>query len=121
MRYIKRANSTVIILAVGCFAWLGCSSSSDSSSGTCINVAGDYLLNNQCQSTTNDPCTVTQTGCSLSVACASGSFGAAISGSQLTFSPSTGVNCTANVVEGSWSGTCNTGGSSTCSFQATKK
>ncbi len=105
---------------LGFICLFGCSSSSSGDNNNCSSVAGRYSLTNQCPPpVTNDPCTVTQTTCSLAISCTtSGSLNATISGNQISFSPQDGVTCNASIVEGgAWSGTC-TGG---CSFNATKQ
>lgn len=98
--------------------WLtaGCSSGSSGGGGntSCTQISGDWSLSG----CTDTACSVSQNGCSVTLACSpSGdTYTGTVSGNSVTFS-SSGTSCSGTVSGPSATGSCNGGGQS-CNFSA---
>lgn len=96
-------------------AFVGCSSSSSGEGGgSCPQISGNWSLSG-CSDTS---CTVTQSGCSLTLTCSpSGdTYTGSLSGNDVSFSTAS-VSCAGTVTGTTGSGTCS-GGGQTCNFTA---
>ena len=94
----------------------GVACGSDNNAPTCTNVAGTWTITGTCNV---NSCVVTQSGCSISMACTGGTFTGTVSGNDVTFSNSTAA-CSGSGPGNTASGTCATTAGTTCAWSSTR-
>lgn len=119
----KRSGSGLAAVALWWAAQLSCGAKGASSAGGpggCGDLSGTWSVSGGC---TPGSCVVTQSGCSLTVACADGTrFSGAVNGATFTGTGSDGASdtgvCSGTLGAGRLNGTCAAMGGS-CTFTAT--
>ncbi len=111
----KWLTTTGVLIVFGVIACSSSSGGGGGGGGSCLDVSGSWSLGGDCQSPSS--CTVTQSGCTATLACGSDTTTATVSGSSLSFKFGTSP-CTGSVSNGVFTGTCSESGS-TCNVSAT--